>query len=119
MPYQQKRVPIGQRRERVEVQRARTTDDGAGGQVVTKWTPIASLWAQVVPLDERTKEAFAARQITALHAYHIVIPYSTEVTPAERVVWRGQTLQIHTVTDDESRRRRLVLQCGEVQGEAT
>jgi SPP1 family predicted phage head-tail adaptor len=118
MPYQQKRVPIGQRRERVELQRAVSADDDRGGQRVTKWTPIATVWAQVLPLDEREKEALVAQQITAKHAYHIVVPYSTDFTPKERLVWRGQTLQIHTVSDDESRRRRLVLQCGEVQGGA-
>ena len=115
MPYQRARIPIGQRRERVTVQIAQTSDDGAGGQVTTKWAPLIETWAHVAPLDERDKEGLRAQQITATHAYHIAIPYTTSVTPTERVIWRGKTLQIFTAVDDDSRKRRLMLQCGEVQ----
>jgi hypothetical protein len=32
-----------------------------------------------------------------------------------RVVWDDKTLQIHSVADDEGKKRRLILQVGEVQ----
>lgn len=115
MPYQGPRVPIGQRREKVQLLEAQTTDDGMGGQTVTRWKTIGEPWAAVQPLDERTKEALMGAQITARHAYHITIPYRIGLTPQMRLVWRNQTLEIHTVTDDEQRRRRLILQCAEVQ----
>ncbi len=54
-------------------------------------------------------------QITALQSYRVVLRYRTDLTTKERLVWRGKTLQIHTVTDDEGLRRRLVLQVREVQ----
>jgi SPP1 family predicted phage head-tail adaptor len=57
----------------------------------------------------------ASQQITARHAYHVVIPYRAGVTPDLRLIVRDTTMQIHTVVDDEGRRRRLVLQVGEVQ----
>lgn len=115
MPYGQKRTPIRLRRARVELQRAVTTDDGMGGQRIVSWQTIGEPWAAVEALDERTKEALNAQQITARHAYHVVIPYRTGVTPELRVILRDTTMQIHTVTDDEGKRRRLVLQVGEVQ----
>lgn len=117
MPYQQPRVPIGQRREKVALQQAVTEDDGMGGQTTIRWRTIGEPWAQVTALDERTKEALAAQSITARHAYHVTIPYRTDIVvgPTLRVIVRDSTMQIHTVTDDEGRRRRLILQVGEVQ----
>lgn len=115
MPYGQKRVPIGQRREKVTLQEAVTADDGMGGVTVTKWQTVGEPWAQVTALDERDKEALAAQQITAKHGYHVVVPYQSGITPALRVIVRDTTMQIHTVVDDEGKRRRLTLQVGEVQ----
>lgn len=114
MPYQQRRIPIGQRRERIELQVASTSDDGMGGQV-NSWITVGRPWAQVWALDERTKEALAAQSITARHGYHVAIPFSTAVTPKMRAIVRDSTMEIHTVVDDEGKRRRLVLQVGEVQ----
>jgi SPP1 family predicted phage head-tail adaptor len=115
MAYGQKRIPIGQRREKVTIQRAVTTDDGMGGQTISKWRTVSEPWANVQALDERTKEALMAQQITARHGYHVVIPYSTEITPDLRVIVRNTTMQIHSIADDEGRRRRLFLQVGEIQ----
>ncbi len=117
MPYQMPRVPIGGRRERVELQEAVIEDDGLGGQTITRWRTIGEPWAQVTALDERTKEALSAQSITARHGYHVLIPYRTDVSvnPTRRVIVRDSTMQIHSVTDDEGRRRRLILQVGEVQ----
>ena len=116
MAYGQNRIPIGSRREKVQIQQAVTTDDGMGGQTVSKWTTVSEPWAAVQALDERTKEALMAQQITARHGYHVVIPYQTGITPQLRIIVRDTTMQIHTVTDDEGKRRRLFLQVGEVQG---
>lgn len=117
MPYQGKRIPIGRRREKVELQEAVFTDDGLGGQAITTWRTVGEPWAQVTALDERTKEALAAQAITARHGYHVTIPYRTDISvrPELRVIVRDSTMQIHTVTDDEGLRRRLILQVGEVQ----
>ena len=115
MPYQRQRVPIGQRRERIAVQRAIRVDDALGGQAVTKWRTIAEPWASVLALDERDQEGLSAEQLTARHGYHITLPYSTDITPQTRLIWREKVLSIFTVADDESRRRRLVVYAGEVQ----
>lgn len=115
MPYGQPRIPIGQRREQVQIQRAVQSDDGLGGQAITRWTTVAAPWATVEALDERTKESMYGEAVTARHAYHVVVPYRTDVTPDLRMVVRGVTMQIHSVVDDEGRRRRLIVQVGEVQ----
>lgn len=117
MPYQTPRTPIGARRERIVLEEAVEFDDGLGGQILVQWRTLAEPWAQVTALDERTKEALAGQGLTARHAYHVAIPYRTDVSvrPTLRAIVRDTTMQIHTVTDDEGRRRRLVLQVGEVQ----
>jgi SPP1 family predicted phage head-tail adaptor len=116
MPYGQKRIPIGRRREKVALQIAVTSDDGMGGQVISKWRTVGEPWAAVEALDERTKEALMAQSITARHGYHVIIPYRSDLSPQHRIIVRDTTMQIHSITDDEGLRRRLVLQVGEVQG---
>lgn len=115
MPYQRPRIPIGARREKVALQEAVTASDGMGGVTITKWRTVGEPWAHVTALDERDKEALAAQQITAKHAYHVVIPYRANVTPDLRMILRDTTMQIHSVVDDQGLRRRLTLQVGEVQ----
>jgi SPP1 family predicted phage head-tail adaptor len=120
MAYQSPRTPIGRRRHRIALQSLVTTDDGMGGQIpVTTdndgYLTFGEAWAAVTPLDERTKEALAAQQITARHGYFLDIKYRTDILPSHRVVWDDKTLQIHSVADDEGKKRRLILQVGEVQ----
>ena len=115
MPYGQRRIPIGKRREKVTIQEAQTSDDGMGGQTVSKWRTVAEPWAAVQALDERTKESLMAQSITARHGYHVIIPYRTDLSAKHRIIVRDTTMQIHSITDDEGKRRRLVLQVGEVQ----
>lgn len=114
MAYGQKRIPRGDFREQVTIQQSQTSDDGIGGQVAS-WATFSQPWAKVEALDERTKEALMAQQITARHGYHVVIPYRSGITPEMRIIVRDTTMQIHSVVDDEGRKRRLVLQVGEVQ----
>jgi head-tail adaptor len=115
MSYQQPRIPIGRRRERITIRQRATEDDGLGGQLAIRPAIIAEPWAQVTALDERTQEAVAGSQLTARHGYEIAIPYQTGITPRLIVNVRNTTMEIHTVADDEGRRRRLVLQVREVQ----
>src|SRR5262245_19671137 len=99
MPYQRPRTPIGRRREKISLQREVAADDGAGGQSVT-WQTYAQPWGEVTPLDARDQEALAAMQLTVKHGYHFAIPYRTDTTPKDRLVYRGKTMEIKTVVDD-------------------
>lgn len=115
MAYQQRRVPIGKRRERITIQTPLTSDDGLGGQRVVQWLTLSEPWGQVMALDERTQEGVEGQQLTARHGYLVTIPYQSGITPRLRAIVRDSTMEIHTVTDDEGLRRRLVLQIREVQ----
>jgi head-tail adaptor len=115
VPYQQPRIPIGKRREKVTIRERATVDDGLGGQLAVRPRTIAEPWAKVEALDERTQEGVAGQQLTARHGYQVTIPYQSGITPRLIMNVRGSTMEIHTVTDDEGLRRRLVLQVREVQ----
>ena len=117
MPYGQKRIPIGARRERVTLRQAvmTTSGDGMGGQTITKWKTVGEPWANVQALDERQKEGLQGEQLTVRHGYFVAIPYSTTVSVGQQIRLRNTTMEIYTVVDDEGLRRRLVLQVGEIQ----
>lgn len=118
MPYQRPRTHAGKRRSRAIIQRLLTEDDGMGGQVPTTtqgWTTFLEMWVVPVPLDERAIEHMAGAQITARHGYHFDARYRPEVESGMRMLWRGKTLQIHTVSDDTGRKQRMILYCAEMQ----
>lgn len=117
MPYGQRRIPIGKRREKVAIQAATVADDGMGGQTITKWKTVAEPWASVQALDERATEAIIASQITGRTAFHVVIPFQSwpETTADVRIIVRDTTMEIHSNTDDEGLRRRRFLYVGEIQ----
>lgn len=117
MPFQQARTPVGRRRERAIVQVPATVDDGMGGQAATAVSPthVATIWVRPVPLDERTREAVLGGQLTAQQAYHFDTRYRTDLRPTMRFLWRGKTLQIQSVVDDDARKRRLIIYCSEVE----
>jgi SPP1 family predicted phage head-tail adaptor len=109
-------APIGKMDQPVTIQYALTAADGMGGTTVT-W-PQAQwhlVWASVLPLTLTERERLASLQITAIQSYRIVMRYRTDLTTKERLLWRGKTLQIHTVTDDVSAKKRTVLECTEIQ----
>lgn len=121
MPYQRPRTRIGERTERIHIKSLETTDDGMGGQIAANalgWRTIGHAWAKVDGLDERTREALQAQQVTARHAFHFDIDYRTGVLPQMRVEWRNQDYEIHTAAPDSGDKRRLIILASEVQGDA-
>lgn len=116
MPYQRTRTPIGRRHERVQIQQRTSSDDGIGGQTAS-WATLATTWGAIVPLDERNQESLGGDQLTAVHNYHFDLRYRAGARPEPkmRLVWRGKTLEIRTVVDDDVLQRRIIVQASEVQ----
>lgn len=109
-------APIGKLDQWVTLQYATATDDGMGGSTIdwpeSRWRYLP---ASVLPLTLAERERLASLQVTAIQSYRVVMRYRSDLTTKERLVWRGKTLQIHTVTDDISQKRRTVLECTEIQ----
>lgn len=116
MPYQTRHTAIGARSERIQIQQRTSTADGIGGQSAS-WSTLATTWGHVTPLDGRDQEAIEGDQVTVTQNYHINIRYRTGARPSPpmRMLWRGKTLEIRTVVDDDVRKQRLIVQAAEVQ----
>lgn len=116
MPYQRRRTPIGRRRERVQIQQRTSSSDGIGGQTAS-WSTLATTWGEIIPLDGRDEEHLSGDQVTVLQAYHFGLRYRTGARPSPtmRLIWRGKTLEIRTVVDDDALKKRIVVQCAEIQ----
>ncbi len=116
MAYQSPRTHLGARRTRLTLLIQETSDDGMGGQVsVDGFRPARTVWAREEPLDERTKEAIAAGQLTAKSGSFFDIAYRTDVTVQMRAQAGGQTYEINSVKNDDARKKRLLLYCTEIQ----
>lgn len=106
------RVAIGDLRDRVTLQEAVATDDGMGGQSITKWKPIGDVWAAVSMGGG--SERLQGEQITASASVSVQTRWRSDISTAHRLIWRDRTLQIHGVLED-SHKRSLTLTCSEVQ----
>ena len=101
-------IIAGSLREPLNIQRKATVSDGMGGQAI-QWVTLATVRGDVRPLSGR--EAVQAMQLQASLTHRIYIRYRADLTPADRLVMRGQPLQIRAIVNVEMRNRWLELAC--------
>jgi len=101
-------LTAGKLREPLTVQRKMTVSDGMGGQVI-QWVDLFTTRGDVRPLSGR--EALQAMQLNATVTHKIYIRYRADLTPADRIVMRGQPLQIRAALNMEMKNRWLELLC--------
>ena len=95
-------------RETVTVQRKQAAPDGLGGQTIT-WATLSTPRAKVKPLSGR--EALQAMQLQASITHRVYVRYGVDVTPADRLLLRGEPLQVRAVINMEMADRWLELTC--------
>lgn len=109
------RTPIGALRERIRIQRRETSDDGMGGQASEGgWITAKETWASVLPLGASNEQLMAAK-LSGMQMYQIVTRFTDQITVTSQIVWRGQVLQVHAVTDENSKKRHLAILAGVVK----
>ncbi len=91
----------GSMRERVEIQRATTLSDGAGGNS-RFWVKLITVWAEVLPLQG--KEAVLNESLQGVQAYRVMIRHRPTVIVQDRLLWRGALLNIISTGDPDGRR---------------
>ena len=102
---------IGTLRHKVEIQAYITTVD-PDGYPIQDWVTVAHAWAAVEPVAG--KEYWAAAAVQAETTIKITMrPPGIEITPANRLLFDGRTLEIQSVINVEERDRELVLMCVE------
>ncbi len=99
---------IGRLRRRVVIEERTRTPDAGGGAVET-WSPRATVWAWVKPIDGSERVSAEQRQSGA--RYDITIRYRTDVSLAHRMRLDGVPLSIHAIKDPNDHRHWLVLTC--------
>ena len=101
-------LTAGNLREPLTIQRKLAVSDGIGGQAVT-WVTLSNTRGDVRPLSGR--EALQAMQLQASLTHRIYIRYRADLTPADRILMRGEPLQIRAIVNIEMRNRWLELAC--------
>lgn len=97
-------------RHRITLQRAELTP-GDGGQFQTEWQDVATVWAEVTPLDNRvwTAETLQDGQLAARVTHAVLLRYRDGVTADMRVSFRGRHFNILSVVNIGERNRVLRL----------
>jgi SPP1 family predicted phage head-tail adaptor len=104
-------LSIGPLRSRISLEAPVTMSDGAGGETVT-WQTLATLWARITA---RTgQERFEAHGTKSVVAYAILVRPHPDVLPARRVRLDQRVFHIHAVRPLDSRNRRLICDCEEI-----
>ena len=107
-------LSAGGLREPLVFQRRQTQSDGMGGQDLD-WVDLFSAKGDVRPLSGR--EALTGMQREASVSHRIFIRYRDGLLPSDRIVMRGNPMQIIAIINVEMRNRWLELQC--LEGVAT
>lgn len=84
---------------------------GAGGQYSVEWQDVATVWAEVTPLESRalTAETVLDAQLTARVSHEIILRYREGVTADMRVAMDGRHFNIRSVVNSGERNRVLRL----------
>jgi SPP1 family predicted phage head-tail adaptor len=101
-------LPAGRLRHRIEIQNYEMTQND-WGEVIYTWSPWATVWASIEPLQGR--EFFAAQALQSQTTVRIRMRYRPGVTSVMRVLWDGQIYDIESVIEPQSRRHALQLMC--------
>ena len=102
---------IGLMRERVAVQAPQELRSPTG-EATLSWATEATVWASVDGLTSR--DVLQAQQANVIASHKVVMRFRATVTPQYRLVWRGKTLEIVSISPRDNR-TRLELLVNEVQ----
>jgi SPP1 family predicted phage head-tail adaptor len=102
--------PLGTLTDRVQLKQRLTTDEDEGGEIAV-FTPLATVWARVRPLAARQISDGDARGVGASHS--VVLRFRSDLSPGDRIVYRGQNLEVVAANDLNGRRAYLSCLCTE------
>lgn len=82
--------------ERVRIEQRVDTVDEFGGHGVA-WETLATVWAEIRPLSNQTREKLQAGKLTATTGYRVRIRARADMTAKARLVWKERVLLVHSV----------------------
>jgi len=102
----------GRLRHRVSIEQFSATTDEVGDPVET-WTPVDTVWANVLPISGR--EFFASKQVNAETTHRVFMRYRAALTANHRLVFQGRVLDISAPPINIGERNiELEIHCTEV-----
>lgn len=102
--------PIGSLRDRVQLATKVTTAENEGGHS-TAYMPLATVWARVTSLSGRLGTHAGSRAANASHT--VVLRYRDDISPGDRITWRGRQMEVLSAEDLNGRRAYLSCACRE------
>lgn len=81
---------------RITIERATETTDAVGG-VVRTWGPIATVWAQVLPISDG--ERWRAQEVAASVTHRFRIRWGVGVEVTDRILYDGRVFLISGVKE--------------------
>lgn len=100
-------IRAGDLREDVTIQAVTLSSDGAGGSTKAWNDTGRPASAKIEPLNGG--EAFRQGMLNATQLYRVTIRWRGDISPANRLMWNGQALNIRTCADPDGRRAALVM----------
>jgi len=92
-------VNIGKMNERVQI-KAPAEVRSPSGETTLNWdTTVATVWASVDGLSSR--DILQAQQANVMATHRIRIRHRDDVLHTHRLIWRGKTMEIASVTNRE------------------
>lgn len=104
----------GTLRQRVTIQAPTVTTNERGAQT-PGWSEVATVWADVRTPTGRERSGDNLTVATLSHV--VTMRYRAGVTAAHRLVWGDRVLSLVATPDPDNRRRVLVCQCQEIEGD--
>lgn len=83
------------------------------------WQQYAQVWAQVLPLASTSAgtETFTQQGVQSRVNYAVTLRYRTDVSVKDRIIYRGQPLEIISVVDPDGMRLQLAINAAAYLGE--
>lgn len=105
-------IDIGKYNERVAIQTPTETRSRSGETTLNWDVTLATVWASVDGLSSR--DILQCQQANVIATHRIRIRYRDDVSHTHRILWRGVTMEVASVTD-RNQRQVLELLAREVQ----
>jgi len=102
--------PVGTLTDRVQLHRRESIGDGGGGHERI-FVPLNSVWARVRSLSGRQGTNADGRAVALSHS--VVLRFRNDVSPGDRIVYRGRNLAVVRTADLNGRRAYLSCACSE------
>lgn len=94
-------IDIGKMKERVAIKSPREVRSRSGETTLNWDTTVATVWASVDGLSSR--DIIQAQQANVVATHKIRIRFRDDVSHTHRLIWRGRTMEIASVTERNDR----------------